>query len=499
MRAAILAFTETGAALAKRVANMFPDHSLYLSSRHEVPGFTPFESAFVLAGDIWPDFDSLVFICATGIAVRAIGPLAKDKTRDPAVIVCDEHGKFAISLLSGHAGGANLLAQSVASAIGAMPVVTTASDSMPSEPKNIALGIGCRRGATAADIERAASILLWDLSIPLSRVCEVATIDVKKDEAGLIEFARLRNLPIFFFSPDELKSATGDFPFSQRVQDAVGVGSVCDRAASLRCPGGKVLMEKRSLGNVSVSAYEKASRAKISVVGFGPGNPSGMTRQCLDALSSADVIVCYTGYLKHLRPLFPRKEFIHRGMRKERERARLAIEAAQNGLQVCVASSGDPGVYGMASLVLEMCEDSGIEIVIVPGVTAACSGASLLGAPLGHDFAVISLSDLLTPWDVVSKRLISAAQADFAICLYNPGSKSRPGHLKMACQTLLELLPKDRLCGIASSIGRDGEMSKVLTLFELSNETVGMDETAFIGSSRTMAINGRLVTPRGYA
>ncbi len=238
---------------------------------------------------------------------------------------------------------------------------------------------------------------------------------------------------------------------------------------------------------------------KLYAVGFGPGDAGNMTEACRSCLQNADVIVGYSGYIKMLRPLFPEQDFYETGMTRENERCQSAIDLAREGKTVCVVSSGDSGVYGMASLIFELAEGKpGIEIEIIPGVTAAISGAALLGAPLGHDFAVISLSDLLTPWEAIEKRLRAAAAGDFSISLYNPGSKKRAGHLRAACDILLESLPADRQCGIVRNIGRNGQSISLMTLGELRETEANMTETVFIGNSATREIGGRMVTPRGY-
>ena len=237
----------------------------------------------------------------------------------------------------------------------------------------------------------------------------------------------------------------------------------------------------------------------LYIVGFGPGDADNMTKLCKRRLNECDVVVGYTGYVKLLRPLFPEKTYYETGMTQETERCRAAIELAAGGKTVCVASGGDGGVYGMAGLIFELAADiSGIQIEVVPGVTAAIGGAALLGAPIGHDFAVISLSDLLTPWETIGKRLRAAASGDFAICLYNPGSTKRANHLRNACDILMETLPADRLCGIARNIGREGQSVSLLSLGGLREVRAGMHETVFIGNSGTKNINGRMVTPRGY-
>jgi len=238
---------------------------------------------------------------------------------------------------------------------------------------------------------------------------------------------------------------------------------------------------------------------KLYIVGMGAGNAGGMTLDSRTAILESDIVVGYTVYVDLLRGIFPDKNYLATGMKSEVERVRMALEEAQSGKTVSLVCSGDSGVYGMAGLALELSADfPEVKIEVVPGVTAALSGGALLGAPLGHDFAVISLSDLLTPWELIEKRLRAAAAGDFAIALYNPSSKKRADYLAKACDILLEQKSPDTVCGIARNIGRDGCSCRVLTLSELRDTQVDMFSTVFIGSSTTRRINDRMVTPRGY-
>ena len=239
---------------------------------------------------------------------------------------------------------------------------------------------------------------------------------------------------------------------------------------------------------------------KVTVIGLGPGVGQDLTGRARAALEACDLIVGYTAYVELIRPEFPEKECLATGMRREVDRCRLAVEKALEGKDVAMVCSGDSGVYGMAGLVYEVAQEyDPIEIEVVPGITAACGGAAILGAPLTHDFAVISLSDLLTPWEKIVRRLRCAAQADFVLCLYNPASHSRPDHLRRACEILLEEKAGKTPCGWVRNIGRDGETCRILTLEELRDEPVDMFTTVFIGSSETRVIGDKLVTPRGYA
>lgn len=244
--------------------------------------------------------------------------------------------------------------------------------------------------------------------------------------------------------------------------------------------------------------------SKIYAVGIGPGNAGQITQEAKEILFSCDVIIGYTVYVDLVQREFQEeefrdKEFITTPMRQEVKRCRIAFERAGNEKSVAMVCSGDAGVYGMAGLLFELAgEYPGVEIEVVPGITAALSGAAVLGAPLIHDFAVVSLSDLLTPWEKIEKRLCLAAQADFSLCLYNPSSKKRSDYLRKACEILLEDKAPDTVCGIVRNIGREGEAYTLCTLEQLKDVKVDMFTTVFIGNSQTKNINGRMVTPRGY-
>ena len=239
---------------------------------------------------------------------------------------------------------------------------------------------------------------------------------------------------------------------------------------------------------------------KVDIVGIGPGGAAFMTQQARAALDAAGVLCGYTAYIELVKDLYPGKQTVTTPMRRELNRCRAALEMAESGQTVALVCSGDAGVYGMASPLLELAEAfPTVEVEIVPGVTAALSGAAVLGAPLGHDFCVISLSDLLTPWPVIEKRLRTAAEGDFSICLYNPGSHSRTDCLGKACEVLMDAGKSPQTqCGWVRNIGREGQKSRILTLEELREETVDMSTTVFIGSGATRLADGRLVTPRGY-
>ena len=238
---------------------------------------------------------------------------------------------------------------------------------------------------------------------------------------------------------------------------------------------------------------------KVAVVGIGPGDYENMTVGADRALKNCDVIIGYHVYVDLVKERYPGKEFLTTPMTQEVKRCQIALDIAREGKDVAMVCSGDSGIYGMAALIYELRGESpDPEIQVIPGLTAACSGAALLGAPLTHDFAVISLSDRLTPWEKIEKRLECAARGDMSIVLYNPMSKGRPEKLKRACDILMRYIPGDRPCGIAHSIGREGEACSFLTLKELRDAETDMFSTVFIGNAMTRMIGEKMVTPRGY-
>lgn len=239
---------------------------------------------------------------------------------------------------------------------------------------------------------------------------------------------------------------------------------------------------------------------KVYVVGIGPGEITQMTERAKLAMQNSDVIAGYTVYIDLVKEHFPNKEFLMTPMKKETDRCRMAINEALKGKTVSMISSGDAGVYGMAGIMYQVAAEyeQQLDIEVIPGITAACSGAAVLGAPLIADFAVISLSDLLTPWAKIEKRLECAAMADFCVCLYNPSSIKRHDYLQKACDLMLKHQSGSIPAGIVRNIGREGECCEVTTLAELRDKKVDMFSTVIIGNSQTQVINGKMVTPRGY-
>lgn len=238
---------------------------------------------------------------------------------------------------------------------------------------------------------------------------------------------------------------------------------------------------------------------KLYVIGIGPGEYEQMTLKAIHAMEKSEVIIGYTVYVDLVKEHFPGKEFMTTPMKKEVDRCVMAFEEAKKGKVVSMICSGDAGVYGMSGLMYEVGGNyPEVELEIIPGVTAATGGAALLGAPLIHDFCLISLSDLLTPWEKIEARLLAAAQADFVVCLYNPSSKKRSDYLQKACDLMMQYKSPETVCGIVSYIGRDGEHYEVMDLKTLRDTKVDMFTTVWVGNSQTKEINGKMVTPRGY-
>lgn len=238
---------------------------------------------------------------------------------------------------------------------------------------------------------------------------------------------------------------------------------------------------------------------QLYVVGIGPGKHGLLTIEAAEVLAACDTIVGYNVYVDLVREYYPDKEYLATGMTREVQRCRLALEAAEGGRTTAMICSGDAGVYGMAGIMLELgINYPEVDIEIVPGITAALSGAAILGAPLGHDFSIISLSDLLIPWEKIARRIECAAMSDMAIVIYNPSSRKRSDYLARACEIMLQYISPDTVCGYVRNIGREGEKHEILPLKELKAAEVDMFTTVFIGNASTECINGRMVTPRGY-
>ncbi len=382
-------------------------------------------------------------------------------------------------------------------------------------PKCIVVGVGCKKGTPYEKLRAFVEDKLSEHNIDKRAVSVLASADIKKDEEGLILLAKELGADFKTFSSEVLMAQEGEFTASEFVKSITGTDNVCERAVAA-CGCKKIIVTKESSDGMTFAAgviecnvindfvrtcdadFSRKS-GKVSVVGIGPGNYENMTIKAVQTLKACDVIAGYTVYCDLVRPFFPDKEYISTPMMGEEKRVKLAYEKAAEGKKVALVCSGDAGVYGMAGLCYEEAVNfDNVDTEVVPGVTAAISGAALLGAPLIHDFCLISMSDRLTPMELIEKRLRAAASADMVVVIYNPESKGRKGYLAHACEVLMENLPPERVCGIAGNIGRDGEYCKVMTLGELKGAEVDMFSTIFIGNSSTRDIAEHMVTLRGY-
>jgi cobalt-precorrin 5A hydrolase / precorrin-3B C17-methyltransferase len=509
----------------------------------------------------WSEVDGLVLMLATGAAARIVAPLLADKHRDPAVVCVDEMGRFAVALVGGHAGGANDLARTVGAHLGAEPVITTATDaahqagldqlpgfvaegdvagvttalldgrpvavdnpmgwpipwagdptgavsilvtdqSPPSRPGRAVLhppslvaGIGT---STAAPPDELAALLddtLAAAALSRASVAEVATIDRRAHEPAILALG----LPLRTFGAAQLAAVAVPTP-SPTVLAAVGTASVCEAAALLAAgTGGQLVATKRAGRTATVAiARRRGPRGHVSLVGLGPGGPDHRTAAAERAVRRAQVVIGYHAYLDQCADLLGGgQETVPSPIGDEVVRAKQALVEAAAGRKVAVVCSGDAGVYGMAAIVLELAEGD-VDIEVVPGVTAATAAAAVLGAPLGHDHASISLSDLLTPWATIESRLRAAAEADLVVSLYNPRSKGRTWQLEAARAIFLAHRCPDTPVGVVTDAGRAGQTATITTLGGLDVSRAGMTTCVVVGSSSTRLVDGRMVTPRGY-
>lgn len=381
-------------------------------------------------------------------------------------------------------------------------------------PKCIAVGMGCKKGTEGEALYSFCLDELKKAGIDHRAVETIASASIKKDEEGLKYVADKLDAYYVTFDADELMAQKGDFEASEFAKEITGCDNVCERAAAA-CGVSRILVHKtkgdgmtfaaglmdqvaqRKCSDIDSCAKEKTG--KLSIVGIGPGAYEDMTVRAQKALLESDVIAGYTVYCDLVKPYFKDKDYISTPMMGEEKRVELALLTAAKGKTVSLICSGDAGVYGMAGLAFLLGQKfPDVDIKVIPGVTAALSGAAILGAPLIHDFCLISMSDRLTPIELIEKRLRCAAMADMSIVIYNPESKGRKGYLKHACEVLMETLPGERVCGIANNIGRDGESCTVMTLAELKDAEADMFSTVFIGNSTTTNIGGKMVTQRGY-
>ncbi|ABB39975.1 precorrin-3B C17-methyltransferase [Oleidesulfovibrio alaskensis G20] len=608
-RLCVFALTPQGIQLAARLcphlqADLFLPHRLAgLADSTTAPRTERFLRLADAVRHAFSIYDGLIFIAACGIAVRSIAPLLQGKDRDPAVVVLDQQGLHAVSLLSGHLGGANALACRIAAMTGGTPVITTATDTeglpsldllaaennmaiarltavrhvnaallegrqvavadrhdllklknhpcglfihtdehsldnryaaLPSvlvtihasaarrapadrlvlHPRILHAGLGCRKNVPAP---RAAEHLLRLLEAhditPLA-LASLASVEAKRAEPAMHEASRRLGVPVIFFSSAALAAIAVPNP-SSRPLKAVGTPSVAEAAALLaartnnecRCTqhaAAHLIIPKAADGDVTAAVAQEQYTmhpAPLYIVGLGPGDPQLLTPQAADALRASEVIAGYTRYVELVPDdILAGREIIATGMMGEMERCAKAIETALSGRATAVVCSGDPGIYAMAGLIYELIEemDAYLPVHVIAGVPALSAAAALLGAPLMHDFACISLSDLLTPWEVIEKRLQNALEADFVVVLYNPRSKKRDWQLEHALETARRYRQPETPVGLVRQANRPEQAVSVAPLSVFEPAQVDMLSIVIIGNSTTRIIRGNMVTPRGY-
>ncbi|MFF6982847.1 precorrin-3B C(17)-methyltransferase [Streptomyces sp. NPDC008343] len=513
--------------------------------------------------------EQLVCFLATGAVVRLVAPLLGDKATDPGVVCVDEGGRFAVSLIGGHGGGANELARQVGELLGAQPVVTTATDAvglpgldtlgLPVEgdvagvsralldgepvalraevswplpplpvgaegayvvrvtdrlvergaerevvlrPPSLVVGVGASKGAPADEVLGLIESTLGEAGLSPKSLAELATVDAKAGEPGIVEAAERLGVPVVTYSAEQLAGVEVPNP-SDAPLAAVGTPSVAEAAALVR--GGELLVPKRKSERAdgrpamaTCAVVRRPGRGRLAVVGLGPGARDLLTPRAKAELRRACVLVGLDQYIDQIRDLLrPGTRVLESGLGAEEERARTAVEEARKGQAVALIGSGDAGVYAMASPALAEASDD-IDVIGVPGVTAALAAAAILGAPLGHDHVSISLSDLHTPWEVIERRVRAAAEADIVVTFYNPRSRGRDWQLPKALAILAEHRKPTTPVGVVRNASRPDESSRVTTLGCLDPATVDMMTVVTVGNTATRDIAGRMVTPRGY-
>lgn len=391
-------------------------------------------------------------------------------------------------------------------------------------PPTLVLGIGCRRGVPFSTLDTFVKETLAQHRIAFYSIAVLATADIKADEEALQMLAQRYGWSFETHTVERLKTITTIPNPSERVQYLIGTPSVSEAAALLSSNEGELIIPKRKgkdmtlavarrkggnalLYNASITAQEQApSTGHLTIIGLGPGSRDMMVPRAVQMLQACDTVIGYKLYIEQIRDLLVDKEVHLSELTQEVERATLAVQLAWNGKRVCIVSSGDAGIYGMAGLVLDICssaqkehlDDTGPEVEVVPGISALNAAAALLGAPLMHDFAVISLSDLLTPWDMIARRLSAASLADFVIVLYNPISRKRHWQLGEARRLMLESRSASTPVGLVRNAYRPEQRITLTTLEDLLNHEIDMFTTIVIGNSQTYVQQGHMITPRGY-
>lgn len=372
-------------------------------------------------------------------------------------------------------------------------------------PPSLVVGVGASRGVPAEEVLEAVETALAEAGLSLESVRHVATVDAKADETGILEAAAALGRPVVTYPAEALAAVDVPNP-SEAVRAAVGTPSVAEAAAlsdGRAAPHGdtpaELVVAKRISPHATVAVARHRPRGRLALVGIGPGARDLLTPRAAEELRRASILVGLDQYVDQVRDLLrPGTHVRASGLGEEEARARTAVEEARAGHAVALIGSGDAGVYAMASPALQLA-DGGVDVVGVPGVTAALAASCLLGAPLGHDHAVVSLSDLHTPWEAIEARVRAAAEADYVVAFYNPRSRGRDWQLERALAVLAEHRAPTTPVGVVCAASRPGERVTLTTLAALDVTAVDMTTVVVAGCTRTRVVAGRMVTPRGYA
>jgi cobalt-precorrin 5A hydrolase / precorrin-3B C17-methyltransferase len=589
---AIVALTAKGAALGRRLQRELPGSSLHGLASRARDADTTFTDTIAHLQALFAAGTPIIGICASGILIRALAPLLRDKAAEPPVLSVAEDGSAVVPLLGGHRG-ANDLARRLAKTTGGHAAITTAGDlalglaldepppgwriadpaalkpiaaallagkkvalhvesgdgawlrdgiafvaeaplgicvshrasaatsgALIYRPPVIALGVGCERDVAPQELEDLVRITLAQHDIAPESVACVSSLALKADEPAIHALAELLGVPARFFSADELAREEPRLATpSDAVRAAVGVAGVAEAAALASAGDDATLLvpkqrSARATCAVALARHDIApqrlghARGQLFVIGIGPGDAVWRTPEVDAVLAHASDVVGYGLYLDLLGPSIAGKQRHESVLGAEEARARLALDLAAQGRSVALVSSGDAGIYGLAALVFELLERGDpswrrIAIRVCPGLSALQAAAARAGAPLGHDFCAISLSDLLTPWPEIERRLHAAADGDFVVALYNPASMRRRDQLRRAIAILTAQRPPETPVIVARNLGRTGEAVTIVELASFDPESIDMLTLLLIGSSRTRSFaHGaarRVYTPRGYA
>jgi cobalt-precorrin 5A hydrolase / precorrin-3B C17-methyltransferase len=374
-------------------------------------------------------------------------------------------------------------------------LVETPRPAVVYRPPSLVAGVGCSRGVGAEEIGDLLRRSLAEAGLTEMSVAALASIDVKRDESGLLEAAEKLDVPIHFHPADALSVVETPNP-SEVVLEAVGTPSVAE--AAVISSGAELVLGKRKSANATVAIGRLPVRGRLALVSLGPGEDILIPPLAREALVTSEFVVGLDQYVERIRHLLrPGTRVLTPPLGSEVERAKLALAEARAGGSAALVSSGDVGIYAMASPALELAGED-VDVVVVPGVTAAQAAASLLGSPLGHDHCSVSLSDLLTPWSVIQDRVMAAAEGDFVVSLYNPRSKGRDWQLGKVKEILLEHRPPDTPVGIVKDADRPTQRVIITDLASLRPEDANMLTVVLVGSSQTRVVAGRMITPRGY-